>query len=59
MYLNTELEKSILATNGGQEYDENVKVILAHKIILAHIMNILARQEEHSRTAVIGSGMLF
>ena len=36
--MNTELEKSILATNGGQEYDENVKVILAHKIILAHIM---------------------
>ena len=36
--MNTELEKAILATNGGQEYDENVKVILAHKIILAHIM---------------------
>ena len=36
--MNTELEKDILATNGGQEYDENVKVILAHKIILAHIM---------------------
>ena len=36
--MNKELEKAILATNGGQEYDENVKVILAHKIILAHIM---------------------
>ena len=36
--MNTELQKAILATNRGQEYDENVKVILAHKIILAHIM---------------------
>ena len=38
MYLTTEIKHLISATDKVQEYDENVKSILAHKIVLAHIL---------------------
>ena len=38
MYLTTGLKNAISAVESVQEYDENVKTILAHKIVLAHIL---------------------
>lgn len=38
IYLTTELKKMIFVTEKVREYDEDVKNILAHKIVLAHIL---------------------
>ena len=45
--LNEELKKTVRAVQGMEQYDESVKQVLAHKIILASILvNIEAQKDE-------------
>jgi len=45
--LNEELKKTVRAVQGMEQYDESVKQVLAHKIILANILvNIEAQKDE-------------
>ena len=36
--MNEELKKTVRAVQGMEQYDESVKQVLAHKIILANIL---------------------
>ena len=45
--MNEELKKTVRAVQGMEQYDESVKQVLAHKIILANILvNIEAQKDE-------------
>ena len=45
--MNEELKKTVRAVQGMEQYDESVKQVLAHKIILASILvNIEAQKDE-------------
>ena len=47
--MNEELKKTVRAVQGMEQYDESVKQVLAHKIILANILvNIEAQKDEPS-----------
>ena len=47
--MNEELKKTVRAVQGMEQYDESVKQVLAHKIILANIIvNIEAQKDEPS-----------
>lgn len=45
--MNEELKKTVRAVQGMEQYDESVKQVLAHKIILVSILvNIEAQKDE-------------
>ena len=53
--MNEELKKTVRAVQGMEQYDESVKQVLAHKIILANILvNIEAQKDEPSSYYIQG-----